>query len=200
MYCTYISDFKILQKETTFLTSKRSVCLQGDIWPRAKCRTCRVVPLIAVIASFFPIHSQLKVNCEVTSYLHWLKYSRALLALVALQALLSFLALHFEAWSLPEEGNCSSVTKLLTLAAVDSSPWPHTTLHRTAQHHTAPQCTAQHHTKPHRTAPHCRQAHFHTSQHINTAQYSTDQISHFSCWSQYIALTRMSDKHTECMF
>ena len=78
---------------------------------------------------------------------------------------------------------------------------PHcTTLHRTAQHHTAPQCTAQHHTKPHRTAPHCRQAHFHTSQHINTAQYSTDQISHFSCWSQYIALTRMSDKHTECMF
>ena len=41
----------------------------------------------------FPIHSQLKVNCEVTSYLHWLKYSRALLALVALVAVLALLAL-----------------------------------------------------------------------------------------------------------
>ena len=37
----------------------------------------------------FPIHSQLKVNCEVTSYLHWLKYSRALLALLALLALVA---------------------------------------------------------------------------------------------------------------
>ena len=41
----------------------------------------------------FPIHSQLKVNCEVTSYLHWLKYSRALVALVALRALLALVAI-----------------------------------------------------------------------------------------------------------
>ena len=33
VYCTYISDLKIPQKEITFPTSKKSVsvCLQGDI-------------------------------------------------------------------------------------------------------------------------------------------------------------------------
>ena len=170
VYCTSISDFKIPQKEITFLTSKRSVCLQGDIWPRAKCRTCRVVPLIAVIASFFPIHSQLKVNCEVTSY--WLKYSRALLAVVALLAICTtsttflpctaFRGLVVAWGGKLQFGDQTSHTRCCWFLPLTTH---HTAPHSTTLHYIAPHCTAPHQTTLHHTGLH-HTASRHTSTYL----------------------------------
>ena len=131
--------------------------------------------------AIFPIHSQLKVNCEITSYLHWLKYSRALLALVAICTTsttflpcTAFRGLVVAWGGKLQFGDQTSHTRCCWFL-------PLTT------HHTAPHCTALHNTTLHHSALHNTTPN-HTGLHHTAGRHTSTHLSTLTLHS--IPLTR----------